>query len=158
MGTTGIGGGSSFSPGTRRFPENADRMTEMVEPESVFVYGSLMRGLELHRHIEFGTFVSQGTTKGVLLSLGRYPGLVDGDAIVRGEIYRFADLPAALDVLDDIEDFDATNPDGSMYVRVARPVMTDDGQEVISWLYVYNQPTQGAVPIQSGDWRNACTP
>ena len=125
----------------------------MSEPEFIFVYGLLMRGLELHHHMEAGTFVAAAATKGTLVSVGRYPGLVDGSGAVAGEVYRFADLPAALDVLDDVEEFDATDPQASEYLRVSRPVKLDDGREVIAWLYLYNRAVKGLPVIKTGDWR-----
>jgi gamma-glutamylcyclotransferase (GGCT)/AIG2-like uncharacterized protein YtfP len=127
----------------------------MTDPEFVFVYGSLMRGLDLHHFIEAGTYEGNATADGVLVSLGRYPGLVDGRGCVNGELYRFDDLPSALDLLDDIEEFDATDPDKSLYLRVSRTVRSDDGRDVDAWLYVYNRPVTGAPRVEGGDWRNA---
>jgi gamma-glutamylcyclotransferase (GGCT)/AIG2-like uncharacterized protein YtfP len=126
---------------------------DRTEPEFVFVYGSLMRGEEHHGHIESGSFAGEGKTAGVLVSLGRYPGLIDGQGSVRGELYRFADMPAALDVLDDFEEYDATDVDASIYVRVARPVSMHDGRIVLAWVYRYNRPAQGEPAIRDGDWR-----
>jgi gamma-glutamylcyclotransferase (GGCT)/AIG2-like uncharacterized protein YtfP len=112
-----------------------------------------MRGLDLHHLMESGTFAGDGTVRGTLLSLGRYPGLIDGGGSVRGELYRFDDLPTALDVLDDVEEFNPTDPDGSPYVRVTRPVTTSDGAQVEAWLYLYKGPVKDAPHIAGGDWR-----
>lgn len=131
----------------------ASYIASVKEPELVFVYGLLMRGLELHQHMRAGTFVGEGCTKGQLVSLGRYSGLVEGEGTVFGELYRFNDLPAALDILDDVEEFDATDPDGSLYLRVAARVKTRDGAEVDAWLYKYNGNVQGAPTVADGDWR-----
>ena len=125
----------------------------MEEPKLVFVYGLLMRGQDLHHYMKGGVFAAEGCTKGQLVSLGRYPGFIDGSGTVRGELYRFDDLPAALDVLDDVEEFDATDPVNSIYLRVVRPVMVDGGTEVPAWLYIYNGNTQGVPRIRNGDWR-----
>src|SRR5690348_5639727 len=100
----------------------------VADPSLVFVYGLLMRGNELHHHIESGEHVGDGRVKGALVSLGRYPGLIEGSGSVRGELYRFADLPSALDVLDDIEEFEPTDPARSLYLRIAMPVQTADGE------------------------------
>ncbi|HEY7994433.1 MAG TPA: gamma-glutamylcyclotransferase [Candidatus Eremiobacteraceae bacterium] len=123
----------------------------VADPDLVFVYGLLMRGHELHYHMESGEFVANGRVDGVLVSLGRYPGLIEGSGTVRGELYRFADLPGALDVLDDVEEFEPTDPSRSLYLRIAMHVKTDDG-DVGAWVYRYNGPTDGAQPIASGDW------
>ncbi|HET9343239.1 MAG TPA: gamma-glutamylcyclotransferase family protein [Candidatus Eremiobacteraceae bacterium] len=124
----------------------------MADPDLVFVYGLLMRGHELHHHMESGEFVGDGSVDGVLLSLGRYPGLIEGTGSVRGELYRFADLPSALDVLDDVEEFEPTDPSRSLYLRVAMHVKTDDGNDVEAWVYRYNGSTEGAERITSGEW------
>ena len=125
----------------------------MLEPQLIFVYGLLMRGLELNGHLDGGAFVGCGRVDGRLVSLGAYPGLIDGSGDVRGELYRFDDLPAALDVLDDVEEFDATDPERSLYLRVAKTVRKDDGSEVAAWVYRFNGPTDGAPAIAGGDWR-----
>ncbi|HXW77199.1 MAG TPA: gamma-glutamylcyclotransferase family protein [Candidatus Eremiobacteraceae bacterium] len=122
--------------------------------DHVFVYGLLMEGFELHRFVERGTLVGKGSMRGTLVSLGRYPGLIDGTGSVRGEVYVFDDLPAALDVLDDVESFDPTDPANSEYVREARPMKLDDHRELTAWVYVYNRPVPSAPRVPGGDWRN----
>ena len=122
------------------------------EPRFIFVYGLLMRGFDLHRHMEAGTFIGDATTAGTLVSLGRYPGLIDGGGVVHGEVYRFDDMPSALDVLDDIEEFDATDPDASLYLRVDRDVKMSDGTTVRAWLYLYNRDARSAARVKGGDW------
>src|SRR5215472_2106541 len=123
------------------------------DPVLVFVYGLLMRGHDLHHHMESGEYVGDGSVKGALVSLGRYPGLIEGSGTVRGELYRFADLPAALDVLDDVEEFEPTDPSRSLYLRIPIRVRTNDG-EVDAWTYLYNGSTDDAQPIPSGDWND----
>src|SRR5215469_12511387 len=124
----------------------------VADPELVFVYGLLMREHELHHHMESGEYVGDGSVKGALVSFGRYPGLVEGSGVVRGELYRFADLPAALDVLDDVEEFDPTDPSRSLYLRIVMRVQTDDAQ-VDAWAYRYNGSLGDAKPLPSGDWK-----
>ena len=130
----------------------------MTEPQFVFVYGLLMRGFTLHHAMAAGTFVGEATARGQLVSLGHYPGLVEGPGEVRGELYSFDDLPAALDVLDDLEEFDATNPEGSLYLREVSPVTQSDGTRVDAWLYVYNGSRDGAPIVKDGDWRAHAPP
>ena len=116
-----------------------------------------MSDLELHRYMERATFLGEGSTNGTLYSLGQYPGLVDGEGRVRGELYRFEDLPAALDILDDVEDYNPTEPERGLYVRVVRNVRMDDGRELDAWAYVYNGPVGAGARIESGDWRAAAS-
>src|ERR1700694_1005568 len=89
--------------------------------DCVFVYGSLMQGCELHHYLAFAAFVSRATTRGRLFSIGHYPGMTEGDGTVHGELYRFTDVAVALEVLDEVEDYDPSDPEGSPYVRVLRP-------------------------------------
>ncbi len=112
-----------------------------------------MRGMELHHHLVMAEFAGTGVTRGTLVSLGRYAGLVEGEGRVAGELYRFDDLPAGLDVLDDVEDFNPTDPESSPYVRVARLVEVDSARTVAAWVYLYNGDVAGAPVVQSGDWR-----
>ncbi len=65
-----------------------------------------------------------------------------GDGEVRGEVYALADAAAGLEVLDEVEDYDPLHPEESLYVRVQAPVRTDDGRELVAWLYLYNQPLE----------------
>lgn len=123
------------------------------EPSIVFVYGTLMRGLSRHHYMSDGHFEGEASIKGRLISLGEYPALLDGADTVRGELYSFDDLPVALDVLDDVENFDPANPEGSEYVRDARSVRRDDCTDILAWVYVYNFATGSAPIIPSGDWR-----
>ena len=125
----------------------------MGDPSVVFVYGLLMQGHELHHHLEGGRFVGEGRVDGALVSLGRYPGLIEGSGSVRGELYRFADLPSVLDVLDDIEEFEPTDPSRSLYLRIATTAHTQEG-DIEVWVYRYNGPMDAAVPISSGDWNS----
>jgi gamma-glutamylcyclotransferase (GGCT)/AIG2-like uncharacterized protein YtfP len=122
-------------------------------PVRVFVYGTLMRGCSRHHFLSDAKFDGEGSTDGQLISLGEYPALIDVAGTVRGELYAFTDLPVALDVLDDVEEFDPSNPEGSEFVRDARHVRRDDGTELLAWLYVYNRPRGSAPLVSGGDWR-----
>jgi gamma-glutamylcyclotransferase (GGCT)/AIG2-like uncharacterized protein YtfP len=52
-----------------------------------------MRGYSLHAVLARGaTLLGAGTARGLLLDLGRYPGLVEGRERVRGEVYRLDDF------------------------------------------------------------------
>jgi gamma-glutamylcyclotransferase (GGCT)/AIG2-like uncharacterized protein YtfP len=122
-------------------------------PLAIFVYGTLMCGLSRHHFMSDGRFEGEASAKGRLISLGEYPALLDGAGTVRGELYSFDDLPAALDVLDDVENFDPANPEESEYIREARRVVRDDGNQIRAWVYIYNRPVENAPIISSGDWR-----
>jgi gamma-glutamylcyclotransferase (GGCT)/AIG2-like uncharacterized protein YtfP len=76
-----------------------------------------------------------------------YPGLVDGDGHVRGELMWLSDLAAALALLDAYE--------GTDFVRMLRPVIRSaSGIEEPAWVYALADPAAVhlAEPIPDGDW------
>jgi gamma-glutamylcyclotransferase (GGCT)/AIG2-like uncharacterized protein YtfP len=120
----------------------------------IFVYGALMRGCDLHGHMAGATFISPATSRGKLYDAGSYPGMIEGDGTVHGELYRFDDAAVVLEVLDEIEEYDPLDTAGSLYVRVVRQVRLDEkGSEAPAWLYLYNRDVKGMPQIRSGDWR-----
>jgi gamma-glutamylcyclotransferase (GGCT)/AIG2-like uncharacterized protein YtfP len=109
------------------------------------VYGTLMRGYGLHAVLARGaTALGEGTARGRLLDLGRYPGLVEGTGRVRGEIYRLDD-PELLPVLD--------REEGYNFVRRRAIVALADGRRVRAWLYRYRGPRERATPVPDGHYR-----
>ena len=113
----------------------------------LFAYGTLMRGYPLHRVLARGaTFVGAGRVRGVLLDLGRYPGLVAGRGAVTGELYRL-DEPELLGTLD--------REEGYNFERRRSTVTLADGRRARAWIYRYRGPRERAVPIPAGDYRAA---
>jgi gamma-glutamylcyclotransferase (GGCT)/AIG2-like uncharacterized protein YtfP len=111
----------------------------------VFAYGTLMRGYALHRVLARGaTLLGEGTARGRLLDLGRYPGLVAGAGRVCGEIYRL-DEPELLPVLD--------REEGYNFERRRAIVTLANGRRARAWIYRYRGPQNRAVPIPDGDYR-----
>jgi len=124
----------------------------------VFVYGLLKRGFSLHHHMSLGVFIGDATVSGLLYSLGQYPGLVEGTGSVHGEVFRFDDIAVALEVLDEVEQYDPLNPDGSEYLRVIMHTRLDaSGDDVATWCYVYNKSIATSSLIKSGAWLEART-
>ena len=120
-------------------------------PRHVAVYGSLRRGHGIMpRLVPEGRlrFTRCGRIRGVLYDLGSYPGLIDGGGNVVGEIYRIR-TPDVLTVLDDYEDFDPENPEESIFVRRAVPLIHPG---LTAWVYFYNGPIAGYRKVPSGDW------
>lgn len=112
-----------------------------------------MRGFDLHHYLTGSTFVNEGWTPGLLVEVGRYPGLVEGDGRVAGELYALRDAPAMLEALDELEDFDPTNPQASIYLRALGDVHVRDGATARAWLYRYNCDPSKLAVVKSGDWR-----
>jgi gamma-glutamylcyclotransferase (GGCT)/AIG2-like uncharacterized protein YtfP len=116
----------------------------------LFVYGTLMRGYGLHAVLAPGaTLVGEGTVRGGLLDLGRYPGLVEGGGRVHGEVYRLDDAEL-LPVLD--------REEGYNFVRRQAVVRLEGGRRVRTWLYRYGGPRERATPILDGNYRRARPP
>ncbi len=105
-----------------------------------------MRGFPLHRLLAGrATFLGQGSVRGRLLHLGRYPGLVEGGGRVRGELYRL-EAPELLAVLD--------REEGYNFLRRRAVVTLADGRRVQAWIYRYRGPRERATPVPDGDWRS----
>jgi len=104
-----------------------------------------MKGLSRHRFLAgAASFVGRGRVQGRLLSLGSYPGLVEGTDSVQGELYRL-DRP---EVLADID-----REEGYNFERRTTPVRRADGRRAQAWAYWYRGPRTRALAIPEGDWR-----
>jgi gamma-glutamylcyclotransferase (GGCT)/AIG2-like uncharacterized protein YtfP len=86
--------------------------------------------------------------EGDLLDLGDYPGLVDGERRVKGELYELTDL-TAFKILDDYEEFDPSRPEKSIFVR--RAVRLKD-PEIDCWAYFYNGDPSAKPKVDAVDW------
>jgi gamma-glutamylcyclotransferase (GGCT)/AIG2-like uncharacterized protein YtfP len=89
---------------------------------------------------------------GRLFDLGAFPGLqVDREAdVVHGELYGVDD--AALERLDEIEQYFTGRPEESYYVRIPVSVI-HIGVAVECWTYEFNpRYFDTTVQIDSGDW------
>ena len=106
-----------------------------------------MRGYALHRLLAgTATLVGEASVRGCLLDLRDYPGLVDGEGSVRGELYRLHDREL-LQVLDRAE--------GYNFERRRAGVILADGRRSRAWVYRYRGSRDRAVPIAHGDYRQA---
>ena len=106
----------------------------------VFVYGSLMRGLQYHHLLGDAPFLGEDTTRDPfrLISLGPYPAAVEGGGCpVRGEVYTVPEATLGrLDVLEGVP---------VHYER--RRVSLQSGRQ--AWMYV--MPLR-ATPGDEGSW------
>ena len=117
----------------------------------LFIYGTLMPGLRLQAEMHGAERLGPARVPGRLVDVGRYPGLLHGDGLVTGEVYRVND--AQLARLDAVEDMVAGDRAASQYWRERVQVRDGAlaGQQV--WTYVYNRPVDGLTPIAHGDYR-----
>jgi len=106
-----------------------------------------MRGYALHGLLARGaTLLGQGRVRGCLLDLRRYPGLVDGEGWVQGELYRLNDREL-LHALD--------REEGYNFERRRVGIRLTAGRRSRAWVYRYRGPQERAVPIPDGDYRRA---
>jgi len=106
-----------------------------------------MRGYALHPVLaRAATFVGAGRVSGRLLDLGSYPGLIDGEGTVRGEVYRI-DAEEVLHALD--------REEGYNFDRRPATVTRTSGRRARAWVYWYRGPQHRAVAIPGGDYRRA---
>ncbi len=98
--------------------------------ENVFVYGSLRRGFCNHRVMAGAKFLGPGVTQAdfAMVDLGRYPGVIRGDAAVAGEVFAVPNqLMGRLDRLEE---------NGRVYQRELTPITMASGK-ICAWIYVY---------------------
>jgi gamma-glutamylcyclotransferase (GGCT)/AIG2-like uncharacterized protein YtfP len=130
---------------------------EQLLPLPVFVYGTLRRGEPAEYHLQAGLGVEEARTRGRLLHLGDYPGLVAGPGWVSGELHRFERLDELLPRLDDYEDFRGYGLAASLYRRVVDEVFTESSNE-LAWIYRYLGDPAAHPEVGGGDWRTARVP
>lgn len=142
-----------------------------LEELPFFVYGTLRCGELNYQRLVQGRTVSEAAayiTNAYLLNLGRFPmmleptapatvaGLHPPAARIRGDLLfvhprHYSSLLAELDML---EGYYPDEPQASLYLRVRREVLDEQGQPVTAWVYVGN-PSAVSAPcavIPGGDW------
>jgi gamma-glutamylcyclotransferase (GGCT)/AIG2-like uncharacterized protein YtfP len=118
----------------------------IAEPEgatercSLFVYGTLRRGFELHYHLaRLGArFRRRAKVAAGLSDRGRYPGARPSrrrGEWVCGELYQLRQPSRDLRVLDEVEGFIPGAPERSLFVRSATELVLPDGSRDRAWIY-----------------------
>lgn len=125
---------------------------------TLFVYGSLMKGMVHHNKVSaLVKDIKPGTCEGSLYRLPvGYPAMVDGPGAVKGELFTLNNFKDILKILDEFEGFSIQNPEKSLYLRVEKPVLMDGAKKpVTSYVYVLNKAKlpKDATVIESGDYR-----
>ena len=123
----------------------------------LFVYGtlrfsdSLIKQGELKCEFEF---VGRGKMKALLYDIGNYPGAVYDKSghEVDGELYRFCNEEKVLRTLDRYEGFDQDNEKSCEYIRRQEPVLMDNGEYQVAWVYWYNRETGSKLRIEQNDY------
>lgn len=115
------------------------------EPQLVFVYGTLKRGQPGECYMGGGKFIGMCSIPGVLLHLGRYPGLVEHNLCrVTGEVYQ-----VNWEIMEGLDYYE--NVGGGLYQR--RQISTPMG---MAWTYYYGHPprplTDQTLCVEQGVW------
>ena len=115
----------------------------------VFVYGTLLKGLERQGCMEDSEYLGPALLEADLHDLGAYPGIRKGDGNVIGELYLVNEQ--VLRRLDDIEGYTGDDSD-SLFTRekvIVRLFAT--GEQSAALTYFYNSPPNNLVT--HGDYR-----
>ncbi len=120
---------------------------------TLFVYGGLLKGMTLSPFIEGAKYLGPAYIKAKIYFLGQFPGIVEGEDIVFGELYELdiKELPG----LDKIEDYHPNNIEKSSYIRKQVEVNTlPAGAKIMADAYFYNRPIKKEhIYIAHGDYR-----
>jgi gamma-glutamylcyclotransferase (GGCT)/AIG2-like uncharacterized protein YtfP len=116
--------------------------------DRLFVYGTMRQGQTARSLIanQITRCVKAWTTGSIYAFPMGYPGYVDGNDKITGEVLWLTELPATFGLLDAYE--------GGDFARVIKQVTLATGEEVWTWIYVLADP--GAIKhgslIADGDW------
>lgn len=124
--------------------------------DKVFVYGTLMRNFWNHKVYLEGwvSRIIQGQTCGLLYHLPEgYPAMLEGNSIVKGEVIQPVD-EGLLKSLDRLEGY-VEGRIGNLYERCIRTVLTEDGEKLDCWVYIYSDERyarENGILVPDGDW------
>lgn len=127
-----------------------------VQPQHLFVYGSLRLSMPAHDAHLTGPWVrytGPGRFKGRLLDTGTYPAVVPSrrsHEIVHGEVYRLLHPATTLTRIDRYENGPQGEP--PEFNRTIVQVTLKTGGHIPAWIYLYNLPVRGLNWIRNGDY------
>lgn len=121
------------------------------EPRLLAFYGTLMSRFDTLERLGVAGYLrllGDCEIAGVLYDVGEWPTLVTGGGVVRGELFEVLE-EGVFARLDPFEDYRPADPAGSSFLR-ARATLIRPAVE--AWVYVSNEPVDGARLIPSGSW------
>ena len=125
-----------------------------VAEDTLFVYGTLLRGESRHRFLGDYRSMVPAAARGTLYDCGDYPAMrLGADGVVYGELVRLRDVEV-LRTLDEVEGFRGFGDPTSWFRRTLTEARLPDGRIRVAWVYVGMTALDGSRSrIVSGDWR-----
>lgn len=126
---------------------------------TVFVYGTLMTGFIYHEKYLSDYIIEKhtGYLKGDLYHLNYgYPAAVDGEGLIKGEIFIVKEIADILPSLDMLEDYH--NCEADLYIRQIRDIRDTSGNVIPCYVYMWSPKRKreldlAGTKIEHGDWR-----
>lgn len=120
----------------------------------LFVYGTLRKGMENDFYLKNARLIfPKAWCKGWLFDTREgYPGMIDGDGNVVGEVYEVTEHQLSL--LDELEAYYGPGHPENEYRRVKRKIQTIQGAlDAEVYLYIERERLiREGIRIVSGDW------
>lgn len=132
----------------------------LEESNYLFVYGTLLKDFDsymskfLNNNSEF---IGKGYFHGKLYEVSWYPGAVLSEDVtekVYGHLFKILNNKKTFKILDDYEGISETAEYSDEYVRVLINTHLETGDQLKSWVYVYNHDISKLKRILSGDYTN----
>lgn len=126
--------------------------------EYLFLYGTLLpnhAAKEATHIVRLFNHVGPAYVPGRLYDFGDYPGAIldqSAETSICGELVAMPPDQTLIDELDKYEEFDASNPEGSLFIRKRTKVMLANGESLQAWIYVYNRDLGDAPIVQGGNY------
>jgi gamma-glutamylcyclotransferase (GGCT)/AIG2-like uncharacterized protein YtfP len=120
----------------------------------LFAYGTLIPGCEpasMTSVCSRMALVGEATVRGALYDLGSFPGVVEGDGVVRGIVLRVP--PDAWAAMDAYEGCPLPGGEDGLFKRIMTRATLANGETLDCWVYVYARDVRGHRIVESGDWR-----
>ena len=116
----------------------------------LFVYGTLLKGLERESVLSESRYLGTVVIQARMYDLGSYPGIIDGEGQVIGEIYEIDQ--DTLNKLDKVEGYIPDKPKCSKYIRKEVNIVSTEVDDTVI-AYFYNHQVKESGRILSGDYR-----
>ncbi|MAI80544.1 MAG: hypothetical protein CL917_16505 [Deltaproteobacteria bacterium] len=144
----------SFKLPTSQLDSAARGLEPKPLPSTLFTYGTLMQNQA--RWPDIADMIVKPVTsakcKGSLWEVEDYPGLINDEGLVHGELAPMALPEKWVQPIDEIEGFLGYGKPHSLYRRIIRKIQSEK-KTVHGWTYLYLGSTSGLLKIDAGDWR-----